>query len=100
MSRSSGKATEDGDAQSEVDGLSFESALEQLEGTVGRLEAGDMPLEEALDLFESGVQLSRRCSATLDAAEQRVEMLVADRADAGNPVVEDFETDDEEDFED
>ena len=45
---------------------SFESALEQLEGTVARLEEGEMPLEEALELFESGVKLSRQCSTTLD----------------------------------
>ena len=59
--------------------LSFEGALEQLETTVGRLEAGEMPLEEALELFEKGVTLSRQCTATLEAAEKRIEILVADR---------------------
>ena len=62
-------------------GLSFEGALAQLEETVGRLEAGEMPLEEALTLFERGVRLSRRCTTTLEAAERRIEMLVADRDD-------------------
>ncbi len=62
-------------------GLSFEGALEQLEETVGRLEEGEMPLEEALALFEQGVQLSRQCTATLEAAEKRVEILVAGRGD-------------------
>ena len=58
---------------------SFESALEQLEGTVARLEEGEMPLEEALALFESGVKLSRQCSTTLEEAECRIEILVSDR---------------------
>ena len=58
---------------------SFESALEQLEGTVARLEEGEMPLEEALALFESGVKLSRQCSTTLEEAERRIEILVSDR---------------------
>jgi len=61
--------------------IAFERALERLEQTVARLEEGDMPLEEALDLFESGVRLSRQCSQQLDRAERRVEILVADRED-------------------
>jgi exodeoxyribonuclease VII small subunit len=60
--------------------VSFESALEQLEATVARLEEGEMPLEEALELFESGVKLSRQCTTTLEEAERRIEILVADRS--------------------
>lgn len=65
--------------------LSFESALDRLEQTVTRLEEGDLPLEEALVLFESGVRLSQRCHETLGAAERRIEILVAERdaADGG-----------------
>ena len=83
--------------------ISFESALEQLEGTVARLEEGEMPLEEALELFESGVKLSRQCSTTLNEAERRIEILVADRADgdAAEAVAfesdEDWDDDEEED---
>ena len=58
---------------------SFEHALAQLETTVARLEAGDMPLEEALELFENGIKLSRQCATTLEAAEERIAILVADR---------------------
>ena len=58
---------------------SFEAALASLEGVVARLESGDMPLEQALEAFEEGVALSRRCAATLDAAERRIEILVAER---------------------
>lgn len=86
---------EDPDTGSNEAPLSFESALEQLEQTVTRLEEGDMPLEEALDLFEAGVQLSRQCSVQLDRAERRVEILVADREDgAAEPFDSDEDWDD------
>lgn len=64
--------------------LSFEGALEQLETTVGRLEEGEMPLEEALTLFEKGVLLSRQCAETLEAAEKRIEILVAESGDGAD----------------
>ena len=87
-----------------LEGLSFEGALERLETTVGRLEEGEMPLEEALELFEQGVALSRRCSTTLEAAEQRIEILIADRdalSDAEDAwTTEPFEGDDEEEDDD
>ena len=81
-------------------GLSFEGALEQLEETVGRLEEGEMPLEEALGLFENGVKLSRQCAETLEAAERRIEILVGDRGDGDALKAEPFETDEFEDDED
>ena len=56
--------------------VSFEGALERLEGIVDRLESGDLPLEDALAAFEEGVALSRRCASELDAAERRIEVLV------------------------
>ncbi len=54
----------------------FESSLKELEDRVRRLEAGDVPLEEALRLFEEGVSLARACHDQLEAAEQRVAALV------------------------
>ena len=56
--------------------LTFEGAMEKLEGLVDRLETGELPLEEALAAFEEGVALSRRCAGDLDAAERRIEVLV------------------------
>ncbi len=55
---------------------SFERELEELETVVKRLESGDLPLEESLQLFERGVGLSDSCRRQLDAAETRVELLV------------------------
>jgi len=56
---------------------SFEGALERLEAIVERLESGELPLEQALAAFEEGVALSRRCAGELEAAERRIELLVA-----------------------
>jgi exodeoxyribonuclease VII small subunit len=53
----------------------FEEVLSQLEALVARLEAGDLPLEEALRAFEEGVRLTRLCAARLEDAERRVHLL-------------------------
>lgn len=56
--------------------LDFERALAELEGLVERLERGDLPLEEALQTFERGVELTRHCQGSLKAAQQKVEILL------------------------
>ena len=61
-----------------ADKAPFEEALKRLEGVVERLEEGDIPLEEALKLFEEGVQLSRACTQKLDEAEKKIEVLTRD----------------------
>ena len=53
----------------------FEEALEALEKRVRKLESGDVPLDEALQLFEEGVGLARTCHDHLEAAERRVATL-------------------------
>ena len=57
---------------------SFEEALAVLEESVQRLEAGDLKLEEALEVFEKGVAASRACSQWLDQTRERVQVLTAD----------------------
>ncbi len=64
----------------------FEASLTALEKIVRDLEAGELPLEESLKLFEDGVRLSRECQERLDQAERRIEILTRD-AD-GNPLIE------------
>ena len=53
----------------------FESAIGELETIVKTLEAGDLSLEQSLQLFERGVQLSRFCHSRLEDAERRIEIL-------------------------
>ena len=65
-----------------------EKALAELEGLVARLERGDVPLDEALRTFERGVALTRHCQACLQAAQQKVEILLKR---SGEPQVQPFE---------
>jgi len=53
----------------------FESALKSLEDIVVQLEAGDMTLDRALELFEEGIKVSRFCNSKLEEAERKVEVL-------------------------
>lgn len=55
---------------------SFEENISALEEVVNRLERGDASLEESLSLFEQGVKLSKDCSAMLDNAEKKVNILI------------------------
>jgi len=54
----------------------FETSLDELEQVVKQLEAGDLPLEKSLELFERGVNLSETCRKQLEEAETRVEILI------------------------
>ncbi len=54
---------------------SFESSLQELERIVKELEKGDLPLEQSLTLFETGMRLSAECKRQLEEAESRVEIL-------------------------
>ena len=54
----------------------FEAGLEELENIVRQLEKGDLPLEQSLALFESGMRLSAECRRQLENAETRVEILM------------------------
>lgn len=55
---------------------SFELALKGLEEAVARLEQGQIPLDEALDCFEAGVQSANLCRKKLQAVEARIETLM------------------------
>jgi exodeoxyribonuclease VII small subunit len=73
--------------------LNYEEAFEELEALVRQLESGDLPLEQALALFERGQALSARCSELLEKAELKLRQLVPD--DAGGFIETDFEAEDE-----
>jgi exodeoxyribonuclease VII small subunit len=60
----------------------FETALEKLDKIVQRLEDASLPLDEALELFEEGIKLSRFCSQKLDEAEKKVSILLKDDSGA------------------
>ena len=64
--------------QPDIAALSFEDALRELERIVGQLETGDVPLDQAITLYETGDKLRRQCQARLDAAQARIEQVRAD----------------------
>lgn len=72
--------------------INFEKALKELEEIVHRLEKEDLPLEDALKAFEQGINISRKCSMCLDAAEKRIEKLT--RNEKGEPEIKTWENED------
>ena len=59
--------------EADIGTLSYEQAREELVTTVKRLEAGNLPLEESLRLWERGETLADRCQAWLDGARERLD---------------------------
>jgi exodeoxyribonuclease VII small subunit len=72
-------------AQPDVSGLSFEAALRRLEEIVRKLETGDTPLDQAIDLYAEGDRLKQQCEKRLADAQARIEkiQLGRDGAPAG-----------------
>jgi exodeoxyribonuclease VII small subunit len=58
--------------QTPVEDMNFEDAIRELEAVVGKLERGDVALEESIALYERGAALKARCEARLKDAEEKV----------------------------
>ncbi|GLK68146.1 exodeoxyribonuclease 7 small subunit [Hansschlegelia plantiphila] len=73
------------DAPADVSTLTFEVALAELEKIVARLEQGQAPLEESIEIYRRGEMLKARCDELLRRAEARVETITvgADGAATG-----------------
>lgn len=61
--------------------VKFEEALKRLEEIVGKMERGDLPLDDALLAFEEGIGLAKFCESKLAEAEGKVEKLLKEMAD-------------------
>lgn len=70
-------------AESAVEDMSFEQAMAELEQVVGKLEAGDVALEDSITLYERGAALRKHCEARLKAAEEKVAAITLD--ESGQP---------------
>jgi exodeoxyribonuclease VII small subunit len=68
--------------------IMFNEAMEQLEEIVRQLEQGDVPLEEALTLYQKGMELSKVCHDKLQHAEKQLVTMMKD----GKEVSVDIET--------
>jgi exodeoxyribonuclease VII small subunit len=64
------------EAKLNVEHYSFEEAIKRLEEVVELLEGGDIPLEEAINLYHEGVLLSRHCDLKLSQVEQKIQILI------------------------
>jgi exodeoxyribonuclease VII small subunit len=61
--------------QSDIDGLTFEAALAELEQIVRALEQGAEPLDKSIDMYQRGDRLKRHCEARLKAAQAKIEKI-------------------------
>lgn len=79
------------DSLSDISAMTFEDALRALEDVVRRLESGEVPLDDSISLYERGEVLRKHCQARLDAAQARIERIVAgpDGAAAGTEPFDD-----------
>ncbi len=66
------------EGQSDISQMSFEEALSALEAIVQSLEAGDVPLDQSIALYEHGEKLRAACQKRLDDAQARIERIVTD----------------------
>ena len=64
--------------------FTFEASVKRLDAIVAKLESGDVPLEQALKLFQEGTGLVRSCSKLLDEAE--LEVVKLSKGEDGAPV--------------
>ena len=71
--------------------IKFEDALSELEQQVKLLESGELPLEEALDIFRYGVELSKVCTSKLETVKQEVEKIVVDNGSDADYKLEAFQ---------
>jgi exodeoxyribonuclease VII small subunit len=55
--------------------LTFEEALEKLDGIVSAIEAGEVPLEESIAKYAEGIELVKQCRTILDGAEKKIQLL-------------------------
>ena len=79
-------------AKEEKEELSFEEALEKLEGIVKRLETGEVPLDDAIKEFNQAMELAKSCDEKLKSAEEAITKLVKE-----NGEVADFQVEEQED---
>lgn len=75
--------------------MSFEEAILELENIVRELERGNLKLDQSLEVFQRGIELSRICAAQLDEAERKIDLLV--KGNGGNISIKSAEIVEEED---
>lgn len=67
------------ETENESGELSFEDALKRLEDIVRKLESGDVPLDQSIDLYSQGEKLRTLCQQRLEAAQAKIEKITLNR---------------------
>jgi len=68
-----------GKQKSDVEKLTFEEAIKELTSIVGRIEQGQIPLQDSLEQYEKGMALIKHCRTILQKAEKRIEKIVEEK---------------------
>ena len=66
----------------------FEKALSELENLVTKLESGDLSLDQSLECFKRGVELTRHCQSVLDDAQKTVDLLAHPDSTIEQPAID------------
>ena len=70
--------------KNDIGKTSFEQAIKQLTGIVGKIEQGQIPLQDSLKQYEKGMTLIKHCRAILQKAEKRIEKIAETKPEAQN----------------
>ena len=75
----------------EIENMNFEEALQELENIINKLEAGDVPLDETITLYERGSELKKYCEKKLQSAEEKIQRISQKQSVSEGLKVEDIE---------
>ena len=67
--------------KTDIDKLSFEEAIKELTNIVGKIEQGEIPLQDSLEQYEKGMALIKQCRTILQKAEERIEKITKEQED-------------------
>jgi exodeoxyribonuclease VII small subunit len=68
----------DNKKKSNIEKMSFEEAIKELTNIVGKIEQGQIPLQDSLEQYEKGMALIKQCRTILQKAEERIEKITKD----------------------
>jgi len=68
--------------KTDIDKISFEEAIKELTNIVGKIEQGQIPLQDSLEQYEKGMALIKQCRTILQKAEERIEKITKEQEDS------------------
>jgi exodeoxyribonuclease VII small subunit len=74
------KAMAEQKPKKDIEKMSFEDAIKELTSIVGKIEQGQVPLQESLEQYEKGMALIKHCRTILQKAEKRIEKITEEKS--------------------